>query len=81
MLVGCFVLMLTLASGAYLVYRFLQFQKWKSESELCEQMQQEIQQLKAMISDIMLDADNKQNPVPNQQSYAAQRERNPEEEA
>ena len=77
----CFVLILTLVSGAYLVYRFLQFQKWKSESELCEQMQQEIEQLKAMISDIMLDADNKQNTVPNQQSYAAQRERNPEEEA
>ena len=80
-MLGCFVLILTLASGAYLVYRFLQFQKWKSESELYEQMQQEIEQLKAMISDIMLDADNKQNPVPNQQNYAAPRERNPEEEA
>ena len=53
---GCFILVLTLAGGAFFVYRLRQFQKWKSESELCSQMQKEIEQMKSMVSDILLEA-------------------------
>lgn len=77
----CFISVLTLACAAYLAFRLRQFQQWKSESELCAQMQREIDQLKSMVSDMVLDANKKAESTPNQESDSAQPERDPEEEA
>ena len=53
----CSIAVFTLTSAAYFVYRLRQFQKWKSESELYNQMEKEVEQMKQMVSDILLEAD------------------------
>ena len=53
----CSIAVFMLTSAGYFMYRLRQFQKWKSESELCNQMQREIEQMKVMVSDILLEAD------------------------
>ena len=53
----CSIAVFMLTSAGYFMYRLRQFKKWKSESELCNQMQREIEQMKVMVSDILLEAD------------------------
>ena len=53
---GCFLLVLTLGGAVLFVFRLRKFQKWEEESKLCNQMHEEVEQMKSMVSDILLEA-------------------------